>query len=107
MDSHSIDECRSCCCETCKALRWHRKLNAQSVRRDLRSLRGLSTNNPNVSGSNPMDPMADLEQNLKLSDLEKRLSAVELKLDQIQKLVQVVVTIAGAALGIDIIPMMA
>ena len=54
-----------------------------------------------------MDPMADLEQNLKLSDLEKRLSAVELKLDQIQKLVQVVVTIAGAALGIDIIPMMA
>ena len=76
MDSHSIDECRSCSSEARKAL-------------------------------NRMDPMADLEQNLKLSDLEKRLSAVELKLDQIQKLVQVVVTIAGAALGIDIIPMMA
>ena len=54
-----------------------------------------------------MDPMADLEQNLKLSDLEKRLSQVELKLENIMKLVQLVVTLAGAALGVDLIPLMA
>jgi len=49
----------------------------------------------------------ELEQNLKLSDLEKRLSQVELKLETIQRLLQVVVTIAGAALGVDLIPLMA
>jgi len=55
----------------------------------------------------PHNPLADLEQNLKLSDLEKRLSQVELKLENIMKLVQVVVTLAGAALGVDLIPLLA
>ena len=54
-----------------------------------------------------MDGIADLEQNLKLSDLEKRLSQVELKLENIMKLVQLVVTLAGAALGVDLIPLLA
>jgi hypothetical protein len=53
-----------------------------------------------------MDGIADLEQNMKLSDLEKRLSQVELKLENILKLVQVVLSVAGAALGIDLIPLL-
>ena len=53
-----------------------------------------------------MDGIADLEQNLKLSDLEKRLSQVELKLENIMKLVQLVLSVAGAALGIDLIPLL-
>ena len=53
-----------------------------------------------------MDGIADLEQNMKLSDLEKRLSQVELKLENIMKLVQLVVTLAGTALGVDLIPLL-
>jgi hypothetical protein len=54
-----------------------------------------------------MDAIQDLEQNLKLSDLEKRLSLVEVKLENIMKLLQLAVTIAGTALGVDLIPLLA
>ena len=53
------------------------------------------------------DQMLDLEQNIKLADLEKRLGQVEARLDQVFRLGQLVLSVAGAALGVDLIPLVA
>lgn len=53
------------------------------------------------------DGVVDLEQNFKLADLEKRLGQVEARLDQVFKLGQLVLSVAGAALGVDLIPLVA
>ena len=47
----------------------------------------------------------DVEQNLRLADLEKRIGAIEAQAANLSKLLQLALSIAGAALGVDLIGM--
>ena len=50
--------------------------------------------------------MKDLAQDLELSSIKERLSALEARADQAVNLIRIVASIGGTALGIDLLPML-
>jgi len=53
-----------------------------------------------------MDPLKDVTQDLDITAIKERLSALESRVESYQRIAVILAATAGSALGIDLLPML-